>query len=378
MLLDLVYVFVLTRLSQRLIEDFTTERRIFLLEAGQTTLLFLAAWLLWVTAGWVSGLYDPRQWTMQAGIVWTMFGSMLIAVTLHDAFSTRGLVFALAYVGVYLGLAVLGLIARRLNRDPVISPIRALIWTGTAAVLWVAGGALFPESPARVALWTVAVLSHYMGFLAGWYVPRLGHTSMAELNPSGRHLVERYQQCVIITLGETILLTGLTFSTEFTPDRVLPTVSSFLATVLMFRIYFFRAGELLPATVDAAPRPGRLARSGLYTHLVLVAGILITGVGHALVISQPHERPDPIRLVLFLGGPALFLAGRARLEYEVFGRVSASRVVGMLALGALTPATLPAPAVVAATTTTLVLAGVAVWDRLRAAKMGLAAPSPPG
>lgn len=52
LLLDLVYVFALTRFSQRLIEDFTTDRRIVLPEAGQTALLLLALWLIWVQAAW--------------------------------------------------------------------------------------------------------------------------------------------------------------------------------------------------------------------------------------------------------------------------------------------------------------------------------------
>jgi low temperature requirement protein LtrA len=301
---------------------------------------------------------------------------MIIAVTLPHAFSARGLVFAVTYAGVHLGLAVFVLIARWLNRGPVIPALRGLTWTAAAAVPWVAGGALFPESPARAALWALALLSHYVGFLAGWPIPGLGHTKLEELSPGGRHLTERYQRCVIITLGETILLTGLEFSNEFTPDRVLPTLCSFVSTVLLFRIYFYRAGSLLPGTVEAAPRPGRLVHFGLYTHLLLVASILITGVGHALVISQPHERLDPIWLALIFGGPALFVAARGRLEYEVFGRISTARVVGvLLVLGALTPATLLLPAVVATHAATLVLAGVAVHDRIR---KGPEASSPSG
>lgn len=378
LLLDLVYVFVLTRLSQRLIVDVTTERQMVLRGAGETALLFLAVWVLWVTVSWVSSQYDPQQWTTRLILVWALFGSMIIAVTLPRAFSTRGLVFAVTYASVYVGLTAFGFIARRLNRDPVISPIRALIWNAAAGVLWVTGGVLFPESPARAALWTVAVLLHYVGYLAGWPIPGLGYTPMEALSVGGRHLVERYQQCLIITLGETILLTGLTFSNKFTPDRVLPTVSSFLSTVFMFVIYFSRAGGLLPNAVEASPRPGRLVHIGLYTHLVLLGGVLVTGVGHALVINQPDERPDPIWFALIFGGPALFLAGRSRLSYEVFGRISPSRVVGILVLGALTPATLALPPVVATSAATLVLAGVAVWDGIRVVKTEPEAPSPPG
>jgi low temperature requirement protein LtrA len=39
---DLVFVFALTRVSQRSVEDLTTQRRIVLTETGQTLLLLLA------------------------------------------------------------------------------------------------------------------------------------------------------------------------------------------------------------------------------------------------------------------------------------------------------------------------------------------------
>lgn len=65
LLLDLVYVFALTRFSQRLVEDFTTDRHIFLPEAGQTALLLLALWHVWVQAAWVTSKYDPRQPVVQ-------------------------------------------------------------------------------------------------------------------------------------------------------------------------------------------------------------------------------------------------------------------------------------------------------------------------
>jgi low temperature requirement protein LtrA len=117
-----------------------------------------------------------------------------------------------------------------------------------------------------------------------------------------------------------------------------PTVVSFATAVLLWRIYFHRAGAVLPAAIEAAPRPDRLAKSAYYTQLVMVTGILATGVGHALVIDQPRGHQDPLWLAVILGGPALFLAGRSGLEYEVFARVSASRVIGLLALAALTPA----------------------------------------
>ncbi|MGS2615325.1 hypothetical protein ACVCAH_12500 [Micromonospora sp. LZ34] len=63
-----------------------------------------------------------------------------------------------------------------------------------------------------------------------------------------------------------------------------------------------------------------------------------------------------------VGGPALFLAGRARLEYEVFGRVSPSRwIVALLLLGPI-PFLAHVVSLAAAATAAVLLAAVAVAD----------------
>jgi hypothetical protein len=72
------------------------------------------------------------------------------------------------------------------------------------------------------------------------------------------------------------------------------------------------------------------------------------------------------------------VAGRASLEYAVFGRVSKDRLIGLLVLAALAPAMLLVPPLVAAATATAVLAGIAVADATRAWGHPREAPSPPG
>ena len=110
----------------------------------------------------------------------------------------------------------------------------------------------------------------------------------------------------------------------------------------------------------------------------MVAGIIAIAVGDELVIEHPLGYPEPAWTVVILGGPALFLAGRATFEYAVFRRVSASRAIGALALLALTPAMRPAPPLAVATTAALIRAGVAVADALRTRKHPSEQPSPPG
>ncbi|MEU4367832.1 low temperature requirement protein A [Micromonospora chersina] len=375
LLLDLVYVFVLTRFSQRLIEDFTTDRQVVLPEVGQTVLLLLALWMIWVHAAWVTSRVDPEQPVTQLLIVWTMFGSMIIAVTLPHAFGARGLLFAVTYVAIQAGKPLILLLARRdVERH---SPLRHLCWATLSAVPWIAGAALFPQSPARGALWTVAVALDYTALVFGWPVPGLGRTGAEDWRQAGEHLAERYQQLIVITIGETILLTGAAFADEFTPDRVAPAVLSFATAVLMWRIYFHRAGAVFAAAVQVAPRPDRLGRSGYYTQLVIVTGVLAAGVGYALVIREPGGHQDPLWLAVILGGPALFLAGRARMEYEVFARISPSRVIGLVTLAVATPALMHRAPMLAAAAATAVLGGVAVWDAAGERRHPAEAPSPP-
>ncbi|MCM0675251.1 low temperature requirement protein A [Micromonospora phytophila] len=374
LLLDLVFVFALTRFSERLVEDFTTDRRVVLPEVGQTALLLLALWLVWVQAAFVTSRYDTRQPVIQLLIVWTMFGSLIMAVALPHAFGARGVVFAVTYVAIQVGRPVIFLLTR--HGPGRRRAARYLCWGAVSAVPWIAGAALFPQSPARGVLWTLAIALDCTGFVLGWPVPGLGRTGAEDWKAVGEHLAQRYQQFIIITIGETILLTGMTFANEFTPDRVLPTVVSFATAVLMWRIYFHHAGTVFPAAVEAASRPGRLSKSGFYTHLVMVTGILATGVGYALVIHEPRGHENPLWLAVIFGGPALFLVGRSRLEYEVFSRVSASRVVGLLALAALTPVMLHRAPTIATSAVAVVLAGVAVWDGLREWRRPDEAPSP--
>ncbi|MFE9692524.1 low temperature requirement protein A [Micromonospora sp. NPDC005806] len=376
LLLDLVYVFALTRISERLIVDFTAQRRVVLPELGQTALLLLALWLTWVRAAIVHSAFDPRKWAIRLVLVFVMFGTMIMAVTLPFAFGDRGVVFAVTYVAIQLGKPVV-LLLGRYDRERH-TPARALCWAAVSAAPWIAGAVLFPQSPARGVLWTLALALDYTGLVLGWPVPGLGRTRIDDWKVAGEHIAERYQQFIVIALGETILLTGLTFAQQFTPDRVVPSVVSFATTMLMWRIYFHRAGALLPAAMDAIPSPARLGRSAFHTHLIIVTGILTTGVGHALVIHHPGVHEEALWLAVILGGPALFLAGRSRLEYDVFARVSASRVIGLLALAALAPVMVRLPPLIATSTAATVLAGIAAWDTIRERKHPGEAPSPPG
>jgi low temperature requirement protein LtrA len=68
---DLVFVFALTRISQRLVEDFASGGRMALSETGQTLLVLLALWMVWFATAVITDLYDPQRPEIQLLVVAT-------------------------------------------------------------------------------------------------------------------------------------------------------------------------------------------------------------------------------------------------------------------------------------------------------------------
>ena len=373
--LDLAFVFALSRLSQRLVEDLAAQRRILLPEVGQTALLLLALWLVWSLAAWVTSRYNPQRTAIQLTIVGIMLGSMAIAVAVPNAFEGAAPIFVGAYVAVQLGRPLALLLLLRGHEHRRIA-VRIVCWHTVSAVLWIVG-AVPPIGSADAALWMLALAIEYAGFVLGWPTPGLGRSRISQWVIAIEHLAERYQQFVLIALGESILRTGTTFSGGgHEAGRTAAFVVAFTTIALLWRIYFGRSGEALAPRVVGHPRQSRIVEFGIYTHLVIVAGILATAVGYELVIEHPSGHLDPAWLAVILGGPALFLAGRAAAEYAVVRRVPPSRLVGLLALAALVPALVRLPPLTSGIAAAGVLAGIVIADTVRVRRRPWEQPSP--
>ncbi|RQW91451.1 low temperature requirement protein A [Micromonospora globispora] len=368
--LDLVFVFAIFRLSQGLRDHLNWSG------AVQTLVLLLAVWWVWSQTAGVSNRFDPRRPTIQLLVIGSMFGSFVLAAAVPESFGEHGLLFAGAYVAVQVGRSLFLVIVTR-GDERQRPEMRLLFWYGVSAVPWIAGAVV--QGWARGVLWALALAVDYTAAPLRWPTPGLGRASATEFAISAEFLAERHRQFFIIALGELILVSGLTFtSSAFEADRSAAVVVAFATTVLLWRIYIHRAGEVFGGAVAAATDPLRVALSATYAHLVMVAGIVAISVGDELVITHPFGHAQPAWIAVILGGPALFLAGRAIFEYAVFGRVSRNRVAGVLVLAAMSPAMIFLPPVLVAAAAALVLAGIAVSDAARARGRPPEPPSPPG
>jgi low temperature requirement protein LtrA len=128
---------------------------------------------------------------------------------------------------------------------------------------------------------------------------------------AGEHLAERLQQFYLITLGEAIFVAGRALSnSDFGTPRAAGFGLAFVSILLFWRIYFYRAGFTLPVAITRARNPVRESVALAGSHLLMIGGVVLAGVGFELYITEPLGRPQPNWLIAILGGPALFLAGR--------------------------------------------------------------------
>ncbi|MEU8216937.1 low temperature requirement protein A [Micromonospora taraxaci] len=367
---DLVYVVALALISRAMVERLDWH------SAGQALIMLAAVWWTWAITTLVTDLYDPERTEIKLLISAVMFGALLMTTAIPEAFNDRGIVFAGTYVAIHLGRGLFLMPAVRRQPQTQRRAARIFVWFVVSAIPWLIGA--FVSGDARIICWAIALAIDYVGFRLAYPVPGLGVVPEKQRNVTAEHLSERYQQFFIIALGDCILTIGTMFSLEHNEaENIAAFAVAFLTTLLLWRIYVHKSGELLPSAIQASESPSRFLFSAPYTHLLMISGVVTTASGFHLVLHEPTGETPPAWLAVILGGPALFLVGRASFEYEVFSRVSWSRPGGILALLTIAPAALYVPPMVTSLGALLVLVAVAYADFRRSHGKPPEPPSPP-
>ncbi|MFI6270110.1 low temperature requirement protein A [Micromonospora zamorensis] len=368
LLFDIVYVFALARLAGRVADDLTIVRHTLLSEAGQTVLFFTAMWMIWSLNALLASTYDPRRPDLQAVLLATMFGTLVLAVSLPQAFGQRGVVFACTYVVIQVGRPLF--LAFALRGHPVHAfALRVLTWHLVTGVLWISGG--ISGGLGRGIFWTIALAIEMIGAATTYPLPRMGGRQLNSMGVtvSEEHLAERYNQFFMIALAEVVLEAGAAVSFPgFSTEGTVTLVASFVAVVSFWRIYFYhvRSGHASTPSGEGV----QLSSWASYSLLLIVGGIICTAVGFGQVIEDPHPPIDWALVVIIFGGPVLFLIGRSTLE-RASRTAPRCRVLylGAVALVVVAPAMVLLPPVAVAALAAVILAGIAVFDQ-RAHKRG--------
>jgi low temperature requirement protein LtrA len=357
LIFDLAYVAAIAAISLRLSGNATPTG------AARLLVLLMAIWWTWATTSVLADFFNPQRRPIQVVIIGAMFGTILLAATISFAFGSLGWAFAGAYVALHLGRGVVLLSVLR-ERQVRARVARFLFWFVVSGTFWMLGA--FAAGWARFAWWLAAITIDYVAGGTRYPTPRLGRVPLRQYEQaSAGHLGERYQQIIILALGDLLLVPTLRIgTTEFIPARFAAYLITFVTTLLLWQIYVFRSGAVLQVAINL--KPARISRSAPYTHFLMVAGIVSIAAGFDLVISRPTGNTPVNWVALIVSGPILFLAGRSIFGYLVFHILAWSRLAWIAVLIAAAPAVALLPPVLAITITTAVLCGVVASDEIRA------------
>ncbi|NYH44737.1 low temperature requirement protein LtrA [Micromonospora jinlongensis] len=360
---DLVLVFALNGVVSRIVPSLSSDDvTVRWASLSDTVVLALPLLWLWTTTGHITSRFDPRQRLIQLMVLASALGILIMSTSLPYAFYGRGLAFAVPYVLLQVGRPLLLIRTLPVGDTVRLLYTRTAIWSAGSAILWIGGG--LTKEQWRATLWGLAIVVDLVAARLGWPVPGMPNRfASAWAVERSRHLPERYQQLLLIALGESVLALGIGYTNA--PVTVATTIglmTAFVTTVLVWRVYFHRSGEMLGEALDAVTDRIVLGRVAGAAHIVMVFGILATAIGYEIVQHHALGRPYLAWVVVILGGPALFLFGRIRLEWVVFNRVSRRRIVGILVLVALIVPLAFTGALIASLAAAAVLLGVAVAD----------------
>ncbi len=202
---DLVFVFAVTQLSHHLVEHLT------LSGALETGLLLLAVWTVWSYTTWATNWLGTHRTPVRLMMFGLMAAGLVVSTAIPEAFGKTGLAFAVSYTLMQNGRSLFGLCSLEVDtRQLRLNLYRIQFWLLVAGVLWIAGG--FSHGVTRILLWSAAVAVELGSPWCGFWTPGIGPSTTTDWNVSGHHFAERCGLFVIIALGESILVTGATFS----------------------------------------------------------------------------------------------------------------------------------------------------------------------
>lgn len=354
---DLVFVFSITQVSHLLAHHLSWAG------VGQSLIVLLAVWWSWNYTTWATNELDPETNAVRLLLIALMLGSMLMAISIPDAFGDRGLLFAIAYVSVQVGRHAFLVFAASekgsIERDQA---GRILAWFACAGVFWIAGGLV--EGDMRVWIWLFALVLDYVAPMILFPVPGRPRLTAQSWHIATDHFAERFGLFVIAALGETIILTGATTAAhDLDPATLFAFVQAFVGTAALWWLYFTAGHELgEQALAREATRTRRARDVYTYGHVLIVAGIIATAVGDELVIAHPLDQLAPAQTMAVSAGPIVFLSAQLLFRLRVNRRVDFGRLAAIGACIAIALFSGSTPSLAVGGVLVAVLLGVVLLD----------------
>ena len=328
LLFDLVYVIAVTQLSHLVIDH-----HISCASVAQAAFLLLVVWWAWIYTTWMVNWFDPGSIAVRLVLVLAGLASLLLSAALPRAFGDHALLFAAAYVSLQVGRNVAGVLLLDRSHQLRLSLIRITVWSLLSGLLWILG-ALRLGGGTHLAWWGPALGVDLIAPFLGYWTPRIGRSSTLDWQIEGGHFADRFQAFIIIALGESIGVTGLTAAAgSLRGEALIALVVAFLETGALWWLYFGEVAEHSRRELAQSEDPGALARDAYtYLHLPIVAGIIMVAVANDFLIADPGATiAGPVR-AMFVFGPVVYLAGESLFRYRMIGSFSPKRLTTIAVL----------------------------------------------
>jgi low temperature requirement protein LtrA len=325
---DLVYVFAITQIAHFLHEDLTWNG------ALRSAILLLAIWWAWIDTTWVTNWLHPQHVSVRVMLIFVMFGSLIMSASIPEAFDGRALGFAGTFVAIQILRSLFFVWAVRheeAHRGENFQ--RIAVWQGLSGVFWISG--VLVEGNTREVIWLIAVLIDCAAPAMGFRVPGMGKSSTRDWDVSGSHLAERCQLIIIVALGESVLTIGRTLGDHPIDGKAMTSfISAFVGAVALWWIYFSHFADVAEHAIASSDDPGRFARTAYtYSHLIMLAGIVVTAVADELVIAHPDGEVSTTVAIVVVGGTAMYLFGHMMFKRSITGQIPWTIVSALIALG---------------------------------------------
>lgn len=292
--LDLVFVFTVTQLTERLTVAMTWPSLL------RVMLMLGVIWWMYDGYAWLTNTVTPMGGWRRALLVAGMAGFLTIALAIPYGYGSAGWAFGIGYFLVNLvhtGLFVTagGQGIRRAMRG--LGPLNL-----ASASLVLAGG--FVPEPWRYGAWSAALAVQ----IASPYLHPIGGFTI-----SAAHFVERHGLVVIIALGESVIAIGVGVGTRVTGELLAVALLGLLLAYYLWWAYFGgddqRAEHALAGIADTRVRARAALHAFGFGHYPLLLGIVVLAAGVKQVIGHAFASLRPAQALALGGGVALFLVG---------------------------------------------------------------------
>ncbi|MFI5681733.1 low temperature requirement protein A [Streptomyces cellulosae] len=364
---DLVYVFAIGQLSHQLLAHPTWTG------AAQTLVLYLAVYAAWAYTTWAVTLVpaeDPRTRRM---LLTVMLLGLFMNAAIPRAFGDAGWVFVVTFLLIHLGRTV-WLLRVGLDRRDQEHWRRVLVWFAAAAPFWLTGAAA--DGDARLVWWAAATLIELAGTWTAHPLPGRRLDSR-QVGFAGGHLLERGRLFMIIAFGEAVMTTGTALTAApYEPMTLLTSGVALTGTVALFWLFFSRS-EHIVRHYEQTEDPIRAGRSGVYSLMASVAGMIAAAAGDERVIAHPAQHAGITTNLLLFCGPALYIGAQTWHGATLFDELPWARLVALSALVVGCAVTTTCPAYLSAVIAAAIVVAVAAFEERRPTGGERAKPVPP-